>query len=310
MPRRQRRQLEQKIRITDEVKETTAITPLPVPVVTEEPLPAPVDMQVETVQPQQQTENKEQQDNVMPRRSRRSPRHLRVSGQRRRRYRDERNLPQSPVPLLLAVASPEMASGKVWVRYPVVPVSTEIPEEISVVEQQNEVLPTIAAETAPAIIVVAESEPTITESPKVAEVSEAYQDEIKPEAAIAEENDVVLQQTESVQQELSVIASVAITPVTPEFEQQPKVVVSEEIAEVVTVEESKDETVKQPVAIVKIHHAYAPMTKASAPEMIEQSIVINEWQRPFSDFEGKGGAGGHSATNAATSPMAKPRYFE
>ncbi|ERT12490.1 ribonuclease E [Photorhabdus temperata] len=310
IPRRQRRQLEQKIRITDEVKETTAITPLPVPVVTEEPLPAPVDMQVETVQPQQQTENKEQQDNVMPRRSRRSPRHLRVSGQRRRRYRDERNLPQSPVPLLLAVASPEMASGKVWVRYPVVPVSTEIPEEISVVEQQNEVLPTIAAETAPAIIVVAESEPTITESPNVAEVSEAYQDEIKPEAAIAEENDVILQQTESVQQELSVIASVAITPVTPEFEQQPKVVVSEEIAEVVTVEESKDETVKQPVAIVKIHHAYAPMTKASAPEMIEQSIVINEWQRPFSDFEGKGGAGGHSATNAATSPMAKPRYFE
>lgn len=28
----------------------------------------------------------------MPRRSRRSPRHLRVSGQRRRRYRDERTL--------------------------------------------------------------------------------------------------------------------------------------------------------------------------------------------------------------------------
>ncbi|AKH64795.1 MULTISPECIES: ribonuclease E [Photorhabdus] len=312
IPRRQRRQLEQKIRITDEVKETTAITSLPAPVVTEEQLPVPADMQIETVQPQQQTENKEQQDNVMPRRSRRSPRHLRVSGQRRRRYRDERNLPQSPVPLSLAVVSPEMASGKVWVRYPVVPVSTEIPEEISVVEQQNEVLP-IIAETAPAIIVVAESEPTITESPKVAEVSEVYPDEIKPEAAIAEENDVVLQQTESVQQELSVIESVAVTPVTPEFEQQPKieeVVVSEEIAEVVTGEESKDETVTQPVAIVKIHHAYAPMTKASAPEMIEQSIVINEWQRPSSYFEGKGGAGGHSATNAATSPMVKPRSFE
>ncbi|MQL46770.1 ribonuclease E [Photorhabdus khanii] len=314
IPRRQRRQLEQKIRITDEVKETTTITPLPVPVVTEEPLPAPVDMQAETVQPQQQTENKEQQDNVMPRRSRRSPRHLRVSGQRRRRYRDERNLPQSPVPLSLAVASPEMASGKVWVRYPVVPVSTEIPEEIAVVEQQNEVLVTITAETAPAVIVVAESEPTITESPQVAEVPEIYQDEIKPEAAIAEEDDiVVLQQTESVPQALPVIEVVAITPIIPEFEQQPEteeVVTSEEIAEVVTVEESKDKTVKQPVAIAKVHHAYAPMTKAPAPEMIEQSIVINEWQRPSSYFEGKGGAGGHSATNAATSPMVKPRSFE
>ncbi|WP_387466432.1 ribonuclease E [Photorhabdus sp. RM323S] len=308
IPRRQRRQLEQKIRITDEVKETTTITSLPVPIVTEEQLPAPVEIQVETVQPSQQAESKEQQDNVMPRRSRRSPRHLRVSGQRRRRYRDERNLPQSPVPLSLAVASPEMASGKVWVRYPVTPVSTDMPEELSVVEQQNEILPTIATETAPAIV-VAESEPTtITESPKVAEVPEAYQDEIKPEATIAKENDVVLQQTESVQQEPLIIEPATITPVTFEFEQQPA---TEEIAEVVTIEESKDETVKQPVAIIaKVHHAYAPMTKASAPEMIEQSIVINEWQRSISHFGGKGGAGGHSATNAATSPMAKPRSFE
>ncbi|MGV7961961.1 ribonuclease E [Photorhabdus tasmaniensis] len=308
IPRRQRRQLEQKIRITDEVKETTTITSLPVPIVTEEQLPAPVEMQVETVQPSQQAESKEQQDNVMPRRSRRSPRHLRVSGQRRRRYRDERNLPQSPVPLSLAVASPEMASGKVWVRYPVTPVSTDMPEELSVVEQQNEILPTIATETAPAIV-VAESEPTtITESPKVAEVPEAYQDEIKPEATIAKENDVVLQQTESVQQEQLIIEPATITPVTFEFEQQPA---TEEIAEVVTVEESKDETVKQSVAIIaKVHHAYAPMTKAPAPEMIEQSIVINEWQRSISDFGGKGSAGGHSATNAATSPMAKPRSFE
>ncbi|MFB6421901.1 MAG: ribonuclease E [Candidatus Malihini olakiniferum] len=56
----------------------------------------------------------------MPRRSRRSPRHLRVSGQRRRRYRNERYLTQSPMPLALGSASPEMASGKVWIRYPVV----------------------------------------------------------------------------------------------------------------------------------------------------------------------------------------------
>ncbi|NHB88299.1 ribonuclease E [Photorhabdus tasmaniensis] len=306
--RRQRRQLEQKIRITDEVKETTTITSLPVPIVTEEQLPAPVEIQVETVQPSQQAESKEQQDNVMPRRSRRSPRHLRVSGQRRRRYRDERNLPQSPVPLSLAVASPEMASGKVWVRYPVTPVSTDMPEELSVVEQQNEILPTIATETAPAIVVT-ESEPTtITESPKVAEVAEAYQDEIKPESTLAKENDVVLQQTESVQQEPLIIEPATITPVTFEFEQQPA---TEAIAEVVTIEESKDETAKQPVAIIaKVHHAYAPMTKASAPEMIEQSIIINEWQRSISHFGGKGGAGGHSATNAATSPMAKPRSFE
>ncbi len=55
----------------------------------------------------------------VPRRSRRSPRHLRVSGQRRRRYHDECYLLKSPVPLTSAVESPEIASGKVWINYPV-----------------------------------------------------------------------------------------------------------------------------------------------------------------------------------------------
>ncbi|CUX97219.1 Ribonuclease E [Candidatus Hoaglandella endobia] len=57
----------------------------------------------------------------IPIRSRRYPR-LRVSGQRRRRYRYERYPLQALVPLTAAVVSPEMASGKVWVSYPVSPV--------------------------------------------------------------------------------------------------------------------------------------------------------------------------------------------
>ncbi|MXP67469.1 ribonuclease E [Pantoea sp. Aalb] len=56
---------------------------------------------------------------VLPRRSRRSPRHLRVSSQRRRRYRDERYQPHSVMPLESASASIEMASGKVWINYPI-----------------------------------------------------------------------------------------------------------------------------------------------------------------------------------------------
>lgn len=54
----------------------------------------------------------------LPRRSRRSPRHLRVSGQRRRRYRSGSDLMASPtVPITSAVISPEIASGKVWVSF-------------------------------------------------------------------------------------------------------------------------------------------------------------------------------------------------
>ncbi|STJ44766.1 ribonuclease E [Escherichia coli] len=69
----------------------------------------------------------------MPRRSRRSPRHLRVSGQRRRRYRDERYPTQSPMPLTVACASPELASGKVWIRYPIVR-----PQDVQVEEQREQ----------------------------------------------------------------------------------------------------------------------------------------------------------------------------
>ncbi|AFP85158.1 ribonuclease E [secondary endosymbiont of Ctenarytaina eucalypti] len=59
----------------------------------------------------------------LPRRSRRSPRHLRVSGQRRRRYyRNDRYLLSSPVPLTSAVVSPEIALGKVWICYPISPI--------------------------------------------------------------------------------------------------------------------------------------------------------------------------------------------
>ncbi|MGP1939514.1 MAG: ribonuclease E [Arsenophonus sp. ET-DL9-MAG3] len=60
----------------------------------------------------------EQQENIIPRRSRRSPRHLRVSGQRRRRYRNEHQN-KSLVPLKMAVDSPELSLGKVWIQYPI-----------------------------------------------------------------------------------------------------------------------------------------------------------------------------------------------
>ena len=142
MPRRKQRQLAQKVRFASEATEETAN----VAVETRESatgtqlakvdLPAVVDNNIE------QDENR---DNAgMPRRSRRSPRHLRVSGQRRRRYRDERYPTQSPMPLTVACASPEMASGKVWIRYPVArpeqvveeqPVTEEVIAPVAAVEE-------------------------------------------------------------------------------------------------------------------------------------------------------------------------------
>ncbi|WP_145583512.1 ribonuclease E [Yersinia thracica] len=125
MQRRQRRQLNQKVRIQSandelnvlETPVTAPVAQVAAPVVQEEvKLLTQTSSQADDDATNDRNANNE---NGMPRRSRRSPRHLRVSGQRRRRYRDERYPTQSAMPLAGAFASPEMASGKVWVRYPV-----------------------------------------------------------------------------------------------------------------------------------------------------------------------------------------------
>ncbi|RRD42744.1 hypothetical protein, partial [Tessaracoccus sp. OH4464_COT-324] len=105
-PRRQRRDLRKKVR----VEENSVDTPISAsieeqPVV--EKTPEFVASEVSVVD----TENEkspERQDNY---RQRRLPRHLRVSNQRRRRNTETK----SAMPLFAAVASPELASGKVWI---------------------------------------------------------------------------------------------------------------------------------------------------------------------------------------------------
>lgn len=110
MPRRKPRQLNQKVRI--ETAEQTAARSF-------EPEAAAPAATVNEPAAAKADDSEDRESNNMPRRSRRSPRHLRVSGQRRRRYRDERYPTQSPMPLANAAASPEMAFGKVWVSYQV-----------------------------------------------------------------------------------------------------------------------------------------------------------------------------------------------
>ncbi|WP_414147063.1 ribonuclease E [Erwinia sp. BNK-24-b] len=127
MPRRKPRQLNQKVRI-ETAEQTAARSFAPAEPDSAEEQPALTNASDVT-----EAEDEDRDSNSMPRRSRRSPRHLRVSGQRRRRYRDERYPNQSPMPLTFAAASPEMASGKVWVSYPVAHVSDDNEIEQSVV---------------------------------------------------------------------------------------------------------------------------------------------------------------------------------
>ncbi|MDE1481256.1 ribonuclease E [Xenorhabdus bovienii] len=354
MPRRQRRQLEQKIRITDNVKEEAVVVSLPVvtkvviPAITEEEkkvsVPAIIDTNVEAANqpsiPQGSiTQNNEQQDNIMPRRSRRSPRHLRVSGQRRRRYRDERNLTQSPVPLAMAVASPELASGKVWVRYPVTPVTKPAEPEVSAVEetaseQQESVMPIPAVAGSVSVSTVADTQVTeqnaVTHDdvksatngyPLVASVEPVLE---KSEVLVSENLEPVVNhetkhQPETLHDTLvhdteethHISEPIIVTSIAEQEQHEEQPTVATEIcskAEEVKAEETK--IAESPIIVEKNHHASSPMTKAPAPDLVAQPVIINEWQRPAYPFAGKGGAGGHSATNIATSAMSKPQSFE
>ncbi|WP_312768333.1 ribonuclease E, partial [Enterobacter soli] len=316
MPRRKQRQLAQKVRFVSEQTEETAIVAAetvadisPNTQLAKVDLPAVVDNSAE------QDENGEGRDNAgMPRRSRRSPRHLRVSGQRRRRYRDERYPAQSPMPLAVACASPEMASGKVWIRYPVARPEQLIEEAVvaeeivapveavqEVVTEAATVVEPQAVESAPHAVAVETTHPEVIAAPVddavhiIAEedtvVAEQVAEEVEPAAPVEE---IVEAVTEDV---------VAEAPVAVEVNAEPAPVVAEAI-----VPEVKPEPVVE--AAARAHVATAPMTRAPAPEYVPEAPRQSDWVRPNFNFDGKGSAGGHSATHQATAPATRPQSVE
>ncbi|BBV66532.1 TPA: ribonuclease E [Kluyvera ascorbata] len=346
MPRRKPRQLSQKVRI--ETPEQTAAREL----IADEPqqeeaprtalakvdLPAVVDAPVQT----EQDDSAEGRDNNgMPRRSRRSPRHLRVSGQRRRRYRDERYPTQSPMPLTVACASPELASGKVWIRYPVAQVQDQAIVDAPV--EQEEIAQPIVAETVEqAVAPIAAAEPvapaaveapvqpaeavepeTVVEPVAVAAEEAAPAQEEAPAPVVAEavaEEPVVVEEapvqpvaeTTAPVEEANVEAPTAAEPMveapvvaTPEVEAP--VVAAAPVVEAPVVAPAPVVAEPAPVAA---HHSTAPMTRAPAPAYVPEAPRHSDWVRPAFDFDGKGSAGGHSATHTATSGPTRPQPVE
>ena len=335
MPRRKPRQLTQKIRIESAesapvVEEAVEAAPSASTEVATIPLPAVVENAAE-----QEEAGEGRADNAgMPRRSRRSPRHLRVSGQRRRRYRDERYPTQSPMPLTVACASPEMASGKVWIRYPVARPQDEVMEEQfeqaapDVVETPADVAaPAAAAQPAPTsepVVVepvadaqaeapqepaIETSHPEVIESPVDAQPQliepreEAVAERVIEEAQPASEAEHV---REAQAAEMAETAPVAEPQAEPQAEVQPREAKPQEQAKPV---EAAPVAAKPSVAVER-NHAAAPMTRAPAPEYIPEPPRHSDWVRPAFDFSGKGAAGGHSATHHASAPAGRPQAAE
>ena len=356
MPRRKPRQLAQKVRIESAAAEQV-VEPVAAPQVAEAPVVQPeaaaprtelakVDLPAVVEPAAEHDDNGESREsNGMPRRSRRSPRHLRVSGQRRRRYRDERYPTQSPMPLTVACASPEMASGKVWIRYPVVRPQDQQQEDVQVQEfsttaAEPVVAPVAAAEPvvseviAPAVAAESAVEPVATSEP-VAVISEpevpvvetthpeaiaapvdeqpqliAEADEAVAEEVVAEAVDVVAQ--EAVEPEAAVAEPVAVEEAAVVVEEAP--VVSEPVVEPAPAAEpvvaTQPVVTAAPVVKVANRHATAPMTRAPAPDYVPEAPRQSEWVRPNFDFDGKGSAGGHSATHKAAAGPTRPQPVE
>ena len=326
--RRQRRPLSQKVRVLSAEEELhraaeELLAPKALPVKAEVPQVAMVTESVkllpEAVATQTednvQADNRANGENGMPRRSRRSPRHLRVSGQRRRRYRDERYPNHSPMPLAGAFASPEMASGKVWVNYPIAQV-TQLTEQAETVESTVDTQ--MAAVPAPILTDIVQEQQSVEIQPVVAFVqpeqaairSPVVEDVVQPAAA-----EVIAETVASM--DIAVPAEVetpAFTAV-PELEivaapQEVATEVALPVEEMVSVpvqEQQLAAPVQNVAHMLYKHIATAPMTKAPAPTYEPEAPKHSDWQRPSFHFEGKGSAGGHAAANKATAPAAKPQ---
>ncbi|NIG88010.1 ribonuclease E [Serratia symbiotica] len=256
-----------------------------------------------------QGDNRSNNENGMPRRSRRSPRHLRVSGQRRRRYRDERYPLQSPMPLAGAFASPELASGKVCVGYP----AAQAAQTKETKETEVEVKANAHQTTQDNVLTSAEVKVSVSD------------DAVEPQTINVEKTTSGVAAASIVQSTtVSVIATEAAPAVAGIAEVQtsePMIASEKAPAEMetpmqkaavpVTAESASALQQQPPVKVVpntpRQHIASAPMTKAPELAYLPEERKHSDWQRPSFSFTGKGTAGGHAAVNRAMSPAAKPQ---
>ncbi|MEZ9479135.1 ribonuclease E [Vibrio splendidus] len=284
---------------------------------------------VEQVEATQVNAEQTEQEEPKQRRNRRSPRHLRASGQRRRRGRDRR-----PNPFRLrkgGVASPEMAMGKVMPRFIPKPHHNQTKPEVA--EMDVAVEAQVATETQ--VAVQAQEQNTAQENAPQSNVVMAggfacpelamgkviisredavVAEETRSEAQVTEapvvvEEAPVVVETEKVEapvivQATKVEAAVAVEETTPVVEAEAPKAESAKVEEAPVVKAEAPQAA--PKATVAKKQAGSPMTKAPGPQEIKEIEVV---AAPFRTerFVPKG-AGSQAASNQAGAGMTKPNY--
>lgn len=285
----------------------------------------------EQVEATQANGEQSEQEEPKQRRNRRSPRHLRASGQRRRRGRDRR-----PNPFRLrkgGVASPEMAMGKVMPRFIPKPHHKQAKPEVAEVAVETQTVvntqeQNVAQETAPQSsvvmaggfacpelamgkVIIRREETAVTQAPvaeaKVTEAPAVVEEtpvvvEAKVEAPVVE-TPVVEAPVETVKAEETVAEAPAVEAEAAVVE--PAKVVEAPKAEA-KVEKAPVVKAETPKATVAKKQAGSPMTKAPGPQEIKEIEVV---AAPFRTerFVPKG-AGSQVASNKAGAGMTKPNY--
>ncbi|MFA0131983.1 ribonuclease E [Vibrio splendidus] len=271
----------------------------------------------EQVEATQVNAEQTEQEEPKQRRNRRSPRHLRASGQRRRRGRDRR-----PNPFRLrkgGVASPEMAMGKVMPRFIPKPHHNQTKPEVAEMDVAVEAQVAVQAqENAPQSNVVMAGGFACPElamgkviiSREDAVVAEETRSEAQvTEAPVVVEEAPVVVETEKVEapvivEATKVEAAVAAEETTPVVEAEAPKAESAKVEEAPVVKAEAPQAA--PKATVAKKQAGSPMTKAPGPQEIKEIEVV---AAPFraERFVPKG-AGSQAASNQASAGMTKPNY--
>ncbi|MEZ8243717.1 ribonuclease E [Vibrio splendidus] len=275
----------------------------------------------EQVEATQVNAEQTEQEEPKQRRNRRSPRHLRASGQRRRRGRDRR-----PNPFRLrkgGVASPEMAMGKVMPRFIPKPHHNQTKPEVAEVQVAAEAQTSVqeqnvALETAPQSNVAMAGGfacpelamgKVIIRREEAAVEAQVVETLAVVEAPVVVEEAPVVVETEKVEapvivEATKVEAAVAVEETTPVVEAEAPKTESAKVEEAPVVKAEAPQAA--PKATVAKKQAGSPMTKAPGPQEIKEIEVV---AAPFRNerFVPKG-AGSQAASNQAGAGMTKPNY--
>ncbi|KAE9530391.1 ribonuclease E [Testudinibacter aquarius] len=319
--RRERRNLRKKVRLNADVEQAaadqadseqasviepaieSAVTPL-VATAPERDLSldsVAVDSNIEALELAEDTSEVKEELRQRNSRRRRLPRHLRTGSQRRRRQSPSTTTQVAAMPLFAAVASPELASGKVWV-------------DMQYVSKAQDAHGLLRDESSAPFVPVE----TLLQQEQQAKVEEIKPEQTKPEKSAVEVLStpavsllvdseksaqplgfVTQAANESVEKKIK--ASIAEAEAEAEREFKPVAPVVAQLAEV-TVEAQQTVSASEPVAQVlfgtysKVTHTRSAM--AQAPSFAAQpAFEIVQWQESRYHFHGKGAAGYSSASS-------------